>query len=509
MSASGNSGAGSSGQPGASSSAALPRNAAASASARDTFFRRWLLTPLLIAFSIGLFTFLEHFWEDRRLFVELRRIGFEWTSHLAGVEVSSSIEEELPVVLVDITDLQLTDFEGARSTDGYDPKPGYTPRAILKTIATKLARGSPAAIGFDIDLSGDPLKHNGAPPANHEDFLLTCLDISQGKWRHEGVAQPAIPVFLGVGRSAWHDNKAHWLGKNAYSSLAAGVYLASDQEVINPPAYSLVPLAFRLREKAPGKAAPPSATLELKSLSDKLVGALGEPDHRHSPPDFLKKRLFADYRTIKVKRSALGTGEIDAFYINFAPLNKLHATRLLARGLEQMPLEELQRRVAGKVVIVGDADLDRAGDKLMVPGHRRVVPGVYAHAAAVVTRHHAPLWSLYPAWYIGSHDIGYVAGALLGFAVSVIALVLCSRIAFLHDHDGRHHVAHLVLVLLGLLAVAIFLAMAWNVIWIGCIGALVGAGFDLLFLLWWAPKPKGQEPHTPKEPHTPDSPHAA
>jgi hypothetical protein len=231
----------------------------------------------------------------------------------------------------------------------------------------------------------------------------------------------------------------------------------------------------------------------MKSLSLALTQELGTPDPKHHPPEFLKHWLFADHRTLKLKRSPLGAGEIDAFYINFAPLNKLRDTRLRARDLPGMSVSDLHARIGGKVVLVGDADLERAGDKLVVPGQRLVVPGIYAHAAAVVTRHQAPLWSLYPSWYLGSRDVGYLAGALLGFAISLGAVAITGRLAFLHRHPARHHVVHLLLVLLGILAVAIFFAMAWNVMWMGCIGGLLGAGFDLIFVLWF--EPQGSAPH--------------
>jgi CHASE2 domain-containing protein len=447
------------------------------------------LRPFVIqAAVIGLFHMIEVWAEDTRFFVEVRRIGFDWATSLTKDRGSRQLDEAAPpVVIVDITSLLRSNIDPAAPPTLADHS-GYTSRVVLQQIVDKLAEFQPAAIGFDIDLSGDRNINGGVPPDGHEDFLDECLRLSSPKPDlppgGPGGTSPRIPIFLGVGRGALTGRKVDWLGEERYAELAAGVFLASSEHVLDPPIYSLLPLQFFYGKR--------DATA-LPSLSFALSHSLHPVPAK---PSGLKRWLFTSSWQISTDTEDGNPAKVEVCYLNFDLLPSLKNAVIAVRTLlaDAAAHNDLDRKIRGKIVLVGDADFERTADKIIVPGQRNLVPGVFVHAAGVLTLLSAPLWQFEPDWHFGI-EWGWLAGAVVGGVISWFAHLLAERLAPEIDHHLRVELIQFTLAVVGVILVTIFFAMAWSVLWTACIASAVGMGVETFTYLWLLPY---TQPHPDK-----------
>ncbi len=421
------------------------------------------------ALAVAIFVLVEHYGADWRFFVELRRAGFEWTSSLTRVQASATQISDTPlVVLVDLAGFPESDLNG-KFHDRPTGEPLYTHREFLNELAVKLAAAKPAAIGFDIDMSANRQINAGAAPHFHREFLASCLKLSQ-----------EAPIFLGVGRSTLATEAVHWLGQEDAAGLAAGVYLMTEEKLAKPPVYSLIPLEFSFT--APGGPALPSMSYALSQELKKHHPGSTAP---RSPPTLLQGSLFVDHRITVAKEGEDIRGVVKSAYNNFEPLKDLHNAQIKGHDIVsgRISAEALRQRIYGKVVLVGDADIEQASDKIIVPGQRHLIPGIYAHACGVLTLHDTRLWHLDPDWLIMGHASGWVASVLLAVALTQACAFIARRLPFARESHVRAHLLQLVLVFVAVLSVAAFFAFFWSALWTAAIACLVAACFETWFVL--------------------------
>jgi hypothetical protein len=406
---------------------------------------------------------------DARLFVALRQEGFQLAQRAVERPALALEDPAPPVLLLDISRLMRVDFYGNRG-DAFAPKIDYTPRAELtKLLAVLEAKLHPAAIGIDVDFSPDYTAHGGRTPQGQEELLEFCLERASPP---ENGLSPRI--FLGVGRGSGSPDPKDWLGSPDYAAFAASAVLLTDEIGVTPPIYSLVPSSIEFRSR--------TSHASLPSLSTALVEAYRQ---RHptepigGPPAWLQR--FAD-KTIAVDQPFVGEFErhIAAYQINYAQVDLLHGQRVDAALLLEPGAElqaDLEERFRDRIVLMGSADFRRAPDKIVVPGKRDLVPGIYAHASGVLTQLRSPLWRL------KKH-----ASVLLSIIISVICgtlAILAARRWPVLGKGPREELIGLLLAFLLILLVASTLARWGSVLWIGSIGTAVGSCIEIFVVLFF------------------------
>lgn len=480
------------------------------------WLRRLLFSKLgcqLCAF--GLFHAAEIGLKDHWVFAQLRQLGFVEAGNMRSRPEGRLSDEPsaAKVIFVDISGVPKVDLDGARG-EAYGLSIGYTPREILTKLLARIAECQPAAIGFDIDFSSNPARsvHSGLAPAGHRDFLEACLLISGLRpsvaedayflsLSSTGTLPPSpIPVFLGVGRSMLQPRPEEWLGGRDYAPLAAAISIFSDIRLA-PPVYSLIPRTITVgAEKSPGdpllslsyslaKVVRPE--LEVMPKKNSKQGGSEKAESNAAKPAEEKTGAAYDFffaRYSEITRSISGSKDkaaIDAYYYNAHVISDLavrNSPALLPADFLahpcQPPSEIVQRKIRGNIVLVGSADLEGVSDMHIVPGEKMLVPGVYLHAAGVLTLLHSPLAKVRWYWEIVlSIGLVFLADAL------VHGLLHGRGLSF-----ERLQIVELVVTLLLVFAVSWAIAAFFNALWIAWLAAAVGVCWETAYKLFVIPR---------------------
>ena len=305
---------------------------------QDKVFRRkriyldFLKGAVFILLILLLKTLLEH----TELGHRVEHMGYETLQR----RLSS---EEVPIQLLDISDLGPAPFIIQGHTGV------ATPRAKLQELIDALDSGpeKPIAIGVDIDFSPD---QRGYITPDDPKFFQHCSELE-------------TPVFLGVKRTIVLPPEA-WLGEKQFEKLAAAIIIPSSS-------FEKMPIAI---QNAPGFSAGPALGFVLGRQYQEEQSSLLE---------LLHKLRFIELTSEKTLRQG---GRIDEILVDYSPIEDLIKHRTF-RTIQGSTIRDQWRLFAGKIVIIGDASVDKASSLFSVPGRSELgaVPDVYLHASTAYT----------------------------------------------------------------------------------------------------------------------------
>ena len=288
---------------------------------------------------------------------EFRLMGYRLIQH----RLSSTVGGPLPVVVVDISDLEPTVVPGAHWK--------ATPRSELERILKAIAGQNPSAIAIDIDFSPDPGDEKGddkandrgwIDPRNDPEFFQTCLSL-------RGADDRSIPVFLGVQRTQSLQPE-FWLGDEQYETLAAAMIIPRD------------PRTMIAELQVSGSPTP------LKSLALHLADTY----KKQSPPRWA--RLFEDIGLLE-STSSPHLKFVPEFSVDYSPRQLLEDETIRYEQLQTLDADQLKKSLFHKMVIVGAAELDKTNDIFAVLNEP--MAGTIIHACAAYTLvQSAPLYEL-------------------------------------------------------------------------------------------------------------------
>ncbi|MGF6370920.1 CHASE2 domain-containing sensor protein [Paraburkholderia sp. RAU6.4a] len=279
-------------------------------------------------------------------------------AHLESL-LSDTTAERLPVVVI-----------------GMDTVKGGTlgdplHRDALWKIVDDLRSVHAAAVGIDNDFSPGPagwLVRNG----EHSDpkFFAHCLEVS-----HD------MPVFLGTYRNA-DLNSDRWLGLPQFSALAA--YIGSAPA----PDGSRQTRAQAYYRDPSGRQVLPSVGYALARayVARHARGVLPAP----GPLLSLVVEPMAETQQVQLLNfSKVGQMTRESIWLPNEQAGK-------RPGIEQMPVVSIPHYFEGKIVLVGDVDLEKerlvnSTDSFFAPGTDRL-PGVLYHASAAYTFGFEPVY---------------------------------------------------------------------------------------------------------------------
>ena len=345
---------------------------------------------------------------------QLDLAGYNLAQRLLGVGRS---DVELPVVVLDISDIQPLPIPGSNG------KETATPRDELQNLIARIVQRSPKAIGIDIDFS---LDEHGMPitPADPK-FFQFCLDQ---------LPQHGVPVFLGVDRQQTQPPE-DWFGDLVFSRLGVN---------LNIPSGPKQKLAGSIRIGAKGA--------QLHSMSEALAVAYnnaigGVPwGFNWAVESYSEKKLGKDV------------------YFGLFPADFSQLKRFRDKVLEPKDFlvgTERAKIANGKMVLLGDATWEQAPDKFSVSTEPESVPGVFLHASAAYTLASAPLREF--RWQ------GRVAIDLL-FSLAVIGGLACIRLHY-RSRTERSVATHRVqggltfLVVLLMIVIGFCMIRFWRILW--------------------------------------------
>lgn len=287
-------------------------------------------------------------------------------------------EKDLPVVVVDISDLR------------GDPD-GTTPAKSLQEIVEALVASKAKAIAIDIDFSprADPQAtlNAGARADGDEDFF---------EFLHEQKGN-GVPVFVGAYNIGVEPKK--WLGLEEYKDLAADMSVFDEDT-------TQVPMWLRC-----------GGGEKLNSLSYALAEAAGNKTRS----TFLSKLLLVDPEAEENLKTVLKKDENGkevpcrrAFtFVNYAKLELMQKLTIQATNRDSIISarnEEGQSRFAGKLVVIGNTQRGKAFDCFVVLGRYRPVTGSYIHASAAYSLVDEPVYKF-------KHWVTIILDLLLGLVV--------------------------------------------------------------------------------------------
>jgi len=340
-------------------------------------------------------------------FVLIIKTAVEWTTfgkhldlmsyNLLQLQLSS---DRVPVTIVDISDLEPQGF----NLDGQSGK--ATPREPLRQMIEAIAGQGPKAIGVDVDFSPD---EDGYIHPRDPEFFQFCLDMSN---------QRGVPVFLGIKRTI-AKSPADWLGSEKYQGLAANILIPKDSKRM----VNVIKVGDELR---PGATA--DEPKRSKAISVVLADAYGrEPGN--SPGWFQRAHESVISRLQRLKfiestsEKRLSPGlSVEDFLVDFSPLESIEPLRTINPVV--LRDQSQRQRFQDKVVLIGDATLNKATDTFVVPAREQPYPGVFLHACAAYTLIKAPLYEV-----TGRGRLGIDVLFLLTILLTIISLRLY--------HQGR------------------------------------------------------------------------
>ncbi len=325
-------------------------------------FGDFLSALLIIAIVLGIKLLVER----TSLMEQFDLIGYTWLQNRLYANIHP---DDLPVQILDIGNLSPVYVAGALTP--------VTPRDRLLELLKALAYQQPAAMGVDIDFSQN--EHGYRDPQHDPAFFQSVAELRE---------RTGVPIFLGIADSAGLPS-SEWL-PGGYQKLAACILVPrnDDRKTLK---------ALRIGGAEPGP-----------TMSVALASPLLHRNLRERPWLTWAFRQFED----KKLSEAISAEE---FAVDYSPTAILEHDKLST--ISSRSIEEMGQRFKGKVVLIGDATVDKAsaGDNFPMPTHPwATFPGIYIHACAVYTLLRSPL---YEATFAGRVCLDLILSLLVVAAV--------------------------------------------------------------------------------------------
>ena len=345
---------------------------------------------LLIALLVVIKVVLEHTAFGKAM----ERSGYDWLQ----TQLSSS--ERLPLVVVDLSDLEPQEFN-------IDGQIGIaTPRNTLRELIKAATEQKARAIGVDIDFSPGP---SGYMWPRDPEFFDFCL-------------KNEVPVFLGISRGE-SLSPDKWLGNEDYKDLAASMIIPNDTRKM--------PMWIRIgTDSEPGKTLGAALATGYQESQSGLAKWLHD---FHLVEQVSEKELGHD----------VGVGE---FPVDYSSLKTLIDKTLRTRN--PVVIRDQGHLLRNKIVIFGPGTLSNSGDGFKIEGFEQRVPGVYIHASAAYTLRNAPLYELTRLSRLG-------IDVLLSLIVLFSVIAIQSRFSHGSTKLAKHRV-HFVFTILIIIVALIF-----------------------------------------------------
>jgi CHASE2 domain-containing sensor protein len=317
---------------------------------------------------------------------QLELATYGWLQHrLASLEPDA----QLPLVILDISDLKPEPVPGAQKKEEATPR-----KQLQELLNTLILKEGAYAVGVDVDFS--PLQDGRLPvtPLDHS-FFDFCLDLQNTEHRK---------IYLGVYRTVLR-NKDEWLGPPEYRELGASI-LAPRFEVTKMVNCIAVDGATPCKEDT------------LAALLAREMQKLTEPPQKH-----LVARIPFLFEQVSTERLSSGVS-VGLFPVDYSQLKTLMSREHTFPSVDPRAMAESRDLFRNKIVLLGDANPDFSSDKFIVPGESEPIPGIYIHASAIYTLANAPLYQLsgIGRWVV---DI-FLALAVLG-PIAAIRLYYSTR----------------------------------------------------------------------------------
>ncbi len=291
---------------------------------------------------------------------------------LQGRLSSFNPEEELPVVVVDISGIPLT-------PEGYKDREKLIP--LIKAIADE----KPSAIALDIMVSPEAGQWR---TQTDPELLKMGLELTERD----------IPVFFAVDKEMPLANPEAFLGEARFANMAVTVAIYENDA-------KRIPLW--VRDKTRGEKLP-SLSLALARIE------------RKKNPEKVSLPQLPDWsiETIDDFPGKLGTDKdieyADAL-VNYSKFEAIQQTDLLTRSASSV--KEFGRKFKNRYIILGNGAVT-GPDDFAVPGRlEEVSSGVYMHACAAYTLMREPMYEFKPL-------VHFVADVILiGFILLTVAFL--------------------------------------------------------------------------------------
>jgi hypothetical protein len=270
--------------------------------------------------------------------------------NLLQMRLAPSQSTDLPVTVVDSSSIRTAFVK--RGTDTEEA----TTRLPLQQLITALTKYQPAAIGIDMDFSPDQY---GYIMPDDPGFFQFCLDETTH----------GTPIVLGFQRSEGQPPDA-WLGSKYYESLAANISI---------PRRDTWRLPQSIHVDRPITDCPTMS----KALWQKTTQRPSREIKRWPSWAF---QIFTQHKEEEFD-------SCNEYLVDYGALDRLEKTLQPGEIEKPADTQALDRRIRGKVILIGDANMDMAADLFVVAGRTEPVPGVFVHASGVYTLLHPPLLS--------------------------------------------------------------------------------------------------------------------
>ena len=298
--------------------------------------------------------------------------------------------EELPVVVVDISDIKNKDSE-------------VIDLERLTQVITAIAEQKPRAIGVDVVVTPESPSENGSETepdqktidANYFKFLDFCHDTIKTK--------KGVPIFLAVGQRTV-EAPTEWLGDAKYKELAATIIVPREDT-------NRMPIWFKADADAE----------KLFSMSASLARASRRV---HLPVGLAWAVESADEEFPGTQKKLKENMEYADALANYSKLEAIQQNKLLT--ISETSVREAAEKFRGRIVILGDATREKAVDTFVVAGRNEPVAGVYLHASAAYTFAREPMYEFKP-----------VVRFLLDLMLSLTAIGWVGIARFRHLGDKR------------------------------------------------------------------------
>src|SRR5919205_366029 len=331
------------------------------------------------------------------------KLGVEHTSVGKHIHASSYdwlqsrlVAEEVPVTVVDISDLEPKDF----NINGLTGR--ATPREPIRKLIAAITEHQPAAIGIDIDFSPD---ESGYIHPSDPEFFRFCLDMQR---------QRGVPIFLGI-RRTMSKAPSEWLGGEEYKELAANILIPKDSRRM----LSEVQLEAEPGLDVPAKESQPSKTMSA-ALADAYSHGAGDSSKWFRP---IRAAVIGGLQRVgfveSVSERKLGPRlTVQEYLVDFSPLDSIEPIRTINPVV--LRDRSWHQRFHDKIVILGDASPDKATDTFDVPARAQPYTGVLVHACAAYTLIKAQLYEV-----TGSGRLGIDIIFLLSILLIITFIRLC------------------------------------------------------------------------------------
>lgn len=353
---------------------------------------------------------------------------------LQSVLSTFNSKEELPAVVVDISDIQ-----------GNSEQIIELPR--LQEVISAIAEQRPRAIAIDVVLNpadSDYAEQNNSAKTNplqakdYYDFLDFCMKLK---------AEKNIPIFLAVGMRGTYGQPEDWLGQEKYKELAAAVIISKGDKTrmpiwlkASPEAEKLFSLGVYLARAYTKSRLPNAISWAIKTTEEGLPG---------TQKDLQEGIEYADAP------------------VNYSKLDTFQQNKLFT--LSSNSVKEAGEKFHHKIVLLGDGTLKKAkaADVSNVPDQSQPVPNVYLQACAFYTFARAPLY-----------EFNLTARLALDICLTLLAFggAAILRYSHLRDRSDKQQA-----VFIYIIKNAILLATVVIVYWLG----LLWLDFLLIAIALW------------------------